>query len=483
VLFSSAIFVFFFLPLVLLVYAPLRGRARNAWLLAASLLFYAWGEQTQILLMLAVIAVNWALGLWAAERARPQRARAMLAAAVAFDLALLGVFKYADFAIANLNAVRAQHGADALAPWAIPLPIGISFFTFQALSYVIDVYRGDAPVQRSLSRFALYVSLFPQLIAGPIVRYRDVAAQIAERRLTREDFARGLRRFSTGLAKKLVVANTAAGAADAIFAIDPGELTAAVAWLGVVCYAIQIYFDFSGYSDMAIGLGRMLGFRFLENFDYPYISRSLTEFWRRWHISLSTWFRDYLYIPLGGNRHGAARTYRNLVIVFALCGLWHGASWNFALWGLYHGAFLVAERWRLGAVLARCPAWLAHSYALVAVLFGWVLFRAPSLAHAAEFAASMLGLSRADPSLHPLALYLTRDRALVLLLGALGSAPWLPWLRARADALELSLRPGAHAGFAAVRAVAGAVVALALLLGSAACLASGTHNPFIYFRF
>ena len=292
------------------------------------------------------------------------------------------VFKYADFLVGNLNALL---GPLRLAPLSLPgiaLPIGISFFTFQALSYVIDVYRREVPVQRNPFDLGLYIALFPQLIAGPIVRYHDVARQLVERVVTRQGFAYGVERFVVGLGKKVLIANTLAVQADLIFAIPADQLTAPVAWFGLVCYTLQIYFDFSGYSDMAIGLGYMFGFRFLENFSHPYVAQSITEFWRRWHISLSTWFRDYLYVPLGGNRGSALRTYRNLVLVFFLCGLWHGASWSFVVWGLLHGFLLVIERMGLGRLMARWPRALRHAWTLFFVMIAWVFFRADSLPQA-----------------------------------------------------------------------------------------------------
>jgi len=314
--FSSPIFLFLFLPIVLAVNFLLPIRLRNLWLLIMSLIFYGWGEPRFVLVMIASIVVNFALGLWVDRvRGRPA-ARRVMALGIALNIGLLAVYKYANFAVDNLNTVLAALGAAPIPLAPIALPIGISFFTFQAFSYVIDVERRDGPVQKNPLDVALFVSLFPQLIAGPIVRYRDVAAQIVERTIAREGFTRGVERFLIGLGKKMLIANTVAVPADAIFAIPADQLTAGVAWLGVVCYALQIYYDFSGYSDMAIGLGLMLGFHFLENFNYPYISRSMTEFWRRWHISLSTWFRDYLYIPLGGNQRAPARTYFNLVVTF-----------------------------------------------------------------------------------------------------------------------------------------------------------------------
>ncbi|MHC4201080.1 MAG: MBOAT family O-acyltransferase, partial [Planctomycetota bacterium] len=403
--FSSPIFLFLFLPFVLVLYViSVRRELRNPVLLVASLFFYAWGETWFVLIMVASMAANYLFGLWVDRvRERPW-AKLAVACAVVFNLGLLGAFKYANFLVDNLNALSSVVGIPPVGLGKVHLPIGISFFTFQAMSYVIDVYRRDAEVQRNPVNVALYISLFPQLIAGPIVRYRDVAKQLVERVMSREDFAYGVRRFIMGLAKKVLIANVVGGAADGIFGnphaspavagVPLGHLTPALAWLGVVCYTVQIYFDFSGYSDMAIGLGRMLGFRFLENFNYPYVSRSVREFWKRWHISLSTWFRDFLYVPLGGSRRTPARTHVNLVAVFLLCGLWHGASWTFAIWGLYHGVFLVAERTRFGRWIGSLPAPAGHLYTLLVVLAGWVIFRAETASQAAAFLAAMMGFAR-----------------------------------------------------------------------------------------
>ncbi len=474
--FSSPIFLFLFLPIVLAVNFLLPIRLRNLWLLIMSLIFYGWGEPRFVLVMIASIVVNFALGLWVDRvRGRPA-ARRVMALGIALNIGLLAVYKYANFAVDNLNTVLAALGAAPIPLAPIALPIGISFFTFQAFSYVIDVERRDGPVQKNPLDVALFVSLFPQLIAGPIVRYRDVAAQIVERTIAREGFTRGVERFLIGLGKKMLIANTVAVPADAIFAIPADQLTAGVAWLGVVCYALQIYYDFSGYSDMAIGLGLMLGFHFLENFNYPYISRSMTEFWRRWHISLSTWFRDYLYIPLGGNQRAPARTYFNLVVTFFLCGLWHGAAWTFVIWGLYHGLFLVIERLGAGRWLERWPAPARHGYALAVVLVGWVFFRSATLADAMRFLAAMAGLgSGSGIEYHP-ALYLNAELILILAAGIVGSTPLLPALarlRERIQAAGLGL---------AVEAVR--VLGLgAILWGSAMLMAAGTYNPFIYFRF
>ena len=474
--FSSPIFLFLFLPITLGVYFVLPKRARNIWLLAASLVFYGWGEPKFLVVMLASIACNFLLALRIARLADRRRARPVLIAAVAVNVGLLVIFKYTDFIVRSLDAGLVALSVPPLPVPAIALPIGISFFTFHALSYVIDVYRGDARALRNPFDMGLYISLFSQLIAGPIIRYHDIAAQLRERDVTRELFARGVQRFIVGLGKKVLIANTVAVSADLIFSIPGDQLTMGLAWLGVLCYALQIYFDFSGYSDMAIGLGLMFGFRFLENFNYPYISQSVTEFWRRWHISLSNWFRDYLYIPLGGNRVAPWRVYLNLLIVFFLCGLWHGASWTFVVWGLFHGAFLVIERIGLKRWMAAWPQALRHAYLLLVVMVSWVLFRADSLPAAGHFLAAMAGLSTASGIEHPIALYADRQIVLAVAVGIVGSAPVVPAARRWLEGFT---------GRGAVLASSiGDVATLACLLAaSVILLAAGTYNPFIYFRF
>jgi len=474
--FASPLFLFLFLPLTLAAYFVAPRAWRNGVLLVASLAFYAWGEAPYVALVLASVAFNGVMGMRIADATDPRARKRRLALAVAGNLGTLAVFKYANFAAANVNAIAPVFGVGPLAWAAIPLPLGISFFTFHAISYVVDVYKRNADAQRSLPTFALYILLFPQLIAGPIIRWRDIAAQLVTRESRLADFAYGVRRFILGLGKKTLIANTLGRTADAIFALPAAEVTAPVAWLGLACYTLQIYFDFSGYSDMAIGLMRMLGFRILENFNYPYVARSIREFWRRWHISLSNWFRDYLYIPLGGNQRGAWRAYRNLVVVFLLCGLWHGASWPFVLWGAWHGAFLVAERAGLARVLGR-SGHVAHAYALAAIMGGWVLFRCETLAHAIGYYAALAGLGTASPALHPLGQYLDALVASTLVVAVLFATPLAP-------------RVGLWRDKAATRGAIGAIVQgadvawLALVLAaSVALLAAGTYNPFIYFRF
>lgn len=484
--FSSQVFLFLFLPVLLSLHFVCPHRWRNALLLAASLLFYAWGGPTFLLLMLASISGNYLFGLWLDRIHGQSNARWVLALAITANLSALGYFKYAGFLAGVLQTFVSPLGIELPHLRKIELPIGISFFTFHAISYLIDIYRGVTRVQRRPANLALYVSLFPQLVAGPIVRYRDVAEQIlSKRQITVEQFATGVQRFVIGLAKKLLLANAVGQAADAVFGLPAGELTGPVAWLGVASYSLQIYFDFSGYSDMAVGLGMMFGFRFLENFNYPYISRSVTEFWRRWHISLSTWFRDYLYVPLGGNRLGPRRTYVNLLVVFLLCGLWHGASWNFIVWGLFHGCFLVLERSGWGRMLERAWAPLAHLYTLTAVAAGWVFFRADNLPHAMAVLQAMCGLGHSSGAGHSLRMFLDSGLVLTLSAGVFAAVPWLPALQGHLARLHerLQHRPGIAIVLDGLLATARVTALAGLLFAASANVTASTYNPFIYFRF
>jgi alginate O-acetyltransferase complex protein AlgI len=488
-LFTEPTFLFLFLPVLLGLYF-IRGSREHAaygnWLLlAASVIFYVKGGGWFTALMLGSIAFNYWMAI-AVDRVHGTPAAARrLAFAVVVNLVVLGIFKYANFFADNLNALLQLGQVQPIAVPRVLLPIGISFFTFHAISYVIDVSRRNATAQKSPVHAALYLLLFPQLIAGPIIRYRDIADQLARRVTSIDDFAYGVRRFVIGLAKKVLIANVVAGPADKVFALPANELSTGHAWLGIVCYTLQIYFDFSGYSDMAIGLGRMFGFRFPENFRWPYVATSVTAFWRRWHISLSTWFRDYLYIPLGGNRVSPARRYVNLVTVFFLCGLWHGASWNFVIWGLWHGTFLVIERLAQSrnqlpdrpmtrppdsGVLA-WPIW-PHLYTMAIVMIGWVFFRADTLGGAIAFLRSLAGVTPAVPSPYTVAWFLTPELWLALAAGAIGSTPWVPALAARIDAGR---------GWAVPLLNTAALAALLML--SIMSVAARTYNPFIYFRF
>lgn len=486
--FSSNLFLFLFLPVILAAYYLAPRPARNLWLLSASLLFYGWGGPRLLALLGASIVANHLLGAWVDRvRDRPAAARRVVTLAVVVNLAPLAWFKYAGFFCDAAAPLAELVGLPRLPHLEIALPIGISFFTFQALSYVIDVYRGEAKRSPSLVDTALYVSFFPQLVAGPIVRYCDVAEQMRSRHESTADFAAGIERFVVGLGKKVLVANSVGAATDLIFKIPTDELTAATAWLGIVCYTLQIYYDFSGYSDMAVGLGLMFGFRFVENFRYPYAARSVTEFWRRWHISLSVWFRDYVYIPLGGNRRGNVRTYFNLLTVFVLCGLWHGAGWTFLLWGLFHGLFLIVERAGLGRRLERAPSLVAHAYTLAAIMAGWVLFRAESLTQAGSYFATLAGFGPAASGAYHIGLYLDAGLAVVIVIGLIGSLPVVPrlrhWLATSRDALGdqtfATRSPARELALGGLR-----IAALGLLLATTSiALSAATYNPFIYFRF
>jgi len=474
VVFSSNLFLFIFLPLTLAGHFLAPKKLKNGFLLAMSLLFYAWGEPKVVLVMLASILFNWLMGLLA-DRFGPDSAnkwlrRLLLMITVAGNLGMLFYYKYFDFFISNVNRLAGT----AIPLRHIALPIGISFFTFQSLSYVLDLYMGKVNVQRNPFKLALYVALFPQLIAGPIVRYIDVNAQIDERHVTLEGFAEGIRRFAIGLVKKMLIANQTALIADQIFALPFGSASRGAVWLAVLCYAFQIYFDFSGYSDMAIGLGKMLGFDFLENFRYPYISRSITEFWRRWHISLSSWFRDYVYIPLGGNRRG--NRYFNLFVVFFLTGMWHGASWNYIVWGLWNGLFLIAEKPLMKtAFYQKIPAFIRWAVTMLLVLIGWVFFRIEDMGLCLEYLSVMFGFASAETAVYAASWFIGKKLIFVLGIAALAS---IPWKEAGRSGQKLTAFLQTTSGHIAVCAAS----AVLLLMGIMLCMTS-TYNPFIYFRF
>ncbi|MDR1990523.1 MAG: MBOAT family protein, partial [Acidobacteriaceae bacterium] len=428
--------------------------------------------------ILASIAFNYwmAIRVDRAHARSEKAAQTLVALAVAVNLFVLLYFKYANFVVDNLNALLGIAGVTPLEIPPVLLPIGISFFTFHAISYVVDVYRRDAIAQKSPVHAALYMLLFPQLVAGPIIRYREISHQLAERRVSLDDFAEGARRFIIGLGKKTLIANSVAGPADKIFSLPAAQLDAPHAWLGIVCYTLQIYFDFSGYSDMAIGLGRMFGFEFPENFRWPYISETIQEFWRRWHISLSSWFRDYLYVPLGGNRVTPARTYGNLVTVFFLCGLWHGASWNFVVWGLFHGAFLVLERLGLARIIKEMPAQIRHVYTLLVVMIGWVFFRADTLGYAWAYLQAMCGHAATEPTPFTMLYFLNTEVVLALVIGIIGSMPIISSARHMKERLS-------HAWPAFGLDLIGAVALMAVFFASILQVAAQSYSPFIYFRF
>ncbi len=465
--FSSLSFLTLFLPLTILLYFAVPRRFRNLLLFLASLIFYAWGEPVYIVLMLFSSVVDYSHGLLMEKfDGRPGVRRALLISSVVINLSLLGFFKYAGLVVSTLNAALSL----SIPVPGVALPVGISFYTFQTMSYSIDVYRRNCPAQRDPIAFGCYVTMFPQLIAGPIVRYVDVMREINDRRETFEGFYLGIRRFLVGLAKKLILANGVGMLWDSVSAQPAASLSALSAWLGVLAYAFQIYFDFSGYSDMAIGMGRMFGFQFPENFRYPYVSRSVSDFWRRWHITLSTWFREYLYIPLGGNRVCVPRNIFNLAVVWMATGLWHGASWNFLLWGAYFGAVLIAEKFLYGKALSRAPGFVGWAYTALVVLVGWVFFALDDLGRGAAYLGAMFGGGAGAVDAYALRALL--NYGAVLLLCAAASTPLasgaLERLRAR--------RPREHSALTYALVIAGFALCLIYVVDAG-------YNPFLYFRF
>lgn len=468
-LFSSTVFLFVFLPLVIFLYVSVRKNLKQYVLLFASLFFYAWGEPRYLAVMLFVCVVNYLTALGVDRAKSKGKKQFFLFTAVIANLGILGYFKYLNFFIENINELMKKN----IPVMDILMPIGISFFIFQSLSYVVDVYRKDVPAQRSFAKLALYISFFPQLIAGPIVKYHDIAYDLEHNDSRASDVIEGSRRFILGLSKKVLLANSLGAVADPIFNAGYAQADLGIAWLGAIAYSLQLFFDFSGYSDMAIGLGRIFGFHFLENFNYPYISKSITEFWRRWHISLGTWFKEYVYIPLGGNRKGRYRTYVNLLMVFFVTGMWHGASWNFIVWGLWHGLFIVLERM---AGIKKMPEahWeiFRHVYTILAFVTGWVMFRADTIGQGLGFLALMFGVRTGTAVSVGLPAYLSTKVIIVLIVALLVSAPIVPWLLERRSVLR---------GFWGQ--VIGDIGLLALLIISIAYLAASTYNPFIYFRF
>ena len=467
-LFSSIVFLFTFLPAVMILYYLLPVRFRNVILLLASLVFYAWGEPVYLFLMLLSILFNYFSGLDIARNLQDKRAaKRSLVFNLIINLAVLGFFKYEGFVLDTLNGILPVH----ISYHALPLPIGISFYTFQILSYIIDVYRGNVKVQTNLPNFALYVTMFPQLIAGPIVQYADVDEQLASREVSRTKFGEGSMYFIRGLAKKVLLANTSGMIFTEVSGLAKGNIAVMTAWLGAFAYMFQIYFDFSGYSDMAIGLGKMFGFEFNMNFNYPYVSKSITEFWRRWHISLSSWFRDYVYIPLGGNRVSKIKHIRNLLIVWFLTGLWHGAAWNFVAWGLYYGVILIIEKYFLSPVLDRLPDVVRHIYSIVLVVIGWVLFFSSSFGQAADYIRVMFGAGAhgfADRE----SMYLLTSNLILWLILIFGSTPLVHF---RYEHMLRSKKGNTT--------IINSVVYAALFIVCIAYLVTETYNPFLYFRF
>lgn len=472
-IFSSLLFLFRFLPAVLVCYYIVPRGLRNLVLFLFSLLFYAWGEPVYIILMVISILVSYTGGIVVdrmKRQGRPRAAKTVLVISSVISLSLLGFFKYADFVIGTVNGITGA-GLELL---EIALPIGISFYTFQTMSYTIDVYRGEAHVQKNLISFGAYVVMFPQLIAGPIVQYKTIDKQLRSRRETAEEFADGIHRFMIGLGKKVLLANNAGALWDSIQSMTYSEVPVLTAWMGLAAYTFQLYFDFSAYSDMAIGLGHMFGFRFLENFNYPYISRSITEFWRRWHISLSTWFRDYVYIPLGGNRVNPLRHVRNIIVVWLLTGFWHGASWNFVLWGIYYGVLLLLEKFVFGKFLKRLPSVLQHIYCMFFVMIGWNLFVFDDMRLGFGFMRALFG-GYGQGILNQETIYLLYNNAVLLVLLILGSTQ-IPKKLARGLIAVLN---GREAAVTVIRNVFYAVI----FFLSVAWLVDASYNPFLYFRF
>lgn len=464
-IFSSIPFLYYFLPCFLIVYLLIPLRAKNYFLLLASLVFYAWGEPKYVLLMIAAILVGYVCGL-GIERCRGEKSgKVWLVVGLVLSISILGFFKYTDFFIKSFNSMTGL----SLRTLRIALPVGISFYTFQIISYLIDVYRGDAHAQKNPVYFGAYVSMFPQLIAGPIVRYSDISREISSRHISLSDFADGLRRFILGLGKKIIIANVLGELCDAFLASS--DRSVAFCWLYAISFTLHIYFDFSAYSDMAIGLGRIMGFRFPENFNYPLISRSITEFWRRWHMTLGSWFRDYVYIPLGGNRCGKLKWLRNLAIVWFLTGMWHGASWNFIIWGVFFGVLLCLEKLWLYKHIEKLPV-LGHIYVLIAVVISFVIFNAEDMVSALEVIGGMFGLggslSGAEFS------YYLRSYGLTVLIAAIGATPL-------AKQAVSSLQKNSASNL--VISVAEPLVLALLLVVSTAYLVDGSFNPFLYFRF
>ncbi len=469
-LFSSMTFLFVFLPVTLAVYYLAPAQMRNLVMLAASLFFYAWGEPVYIILMLLSILMNYYCGLDIdGKRNSPQLARRSLIFAVAANVLVLGFFKYYGLIMETVNGTLPVD-----IPYRVlPLPIGISFYTFQALSYIVDVYRGEARAQKKFTWFASYICMFPQLIAGPIIRYVDIEEQLRQRSFGIVKFGRGAMFFIRGLAKKVVIANSIGTVYEQVMQLPVGTVSVLTSWVGCLAYAFQIYFDFSGYSDMAVGLGKMFGFEFRRNFHYPYVSKSITEFWRRWHISLSTWFREYVYIPLGGNRCGGQRNMVNLILVWALTGLWHGAEWNFLFWGLYYGVLLILEKHVWGALMDRLPGVIQHIYTFVLVMVGWVFFFSPDLGSALDYIGMMFGMGAcalADRQ----AVFLLTTHWLLFLLCILGSSS-IGWTILRA--FMESYKKGR------TQRIMSCVIYMGIFLVSVAFLVTETFNPFLYFRF
>ena len=472
-LFSSPIFLFLFLPVVLFTYYIIPNKFRNVFLLFMSLVFYTWGEKELVILIVLSTVIDFSAGL-IIESGRKKMG---LNLSLLFNLGILIYFKYSGFMFTNLADLLIQLNISVQNAYrfsSVVLPLGISFYTFQTMSYTIDVYRGDVKASRNFINFATYVTLFPQLIAGPIVRYKEIETALKTRRTTKEQFSRGIERFIIGLAKKMIIANNCAFLADGVFSLSGDDLTMPLAWLGAIAYSVQIYFDFSGYSDMAIGLGLMFGFEFPENFNFPYISKSIREFWTRWHITLSQWFRDYVYISLGGNRNN--NTYRNLFIVFFLTGLWHGANWSFLVWGIYHGLFLVLERLKLNKILNNAPNFIVHIYVILVLLISWVIFRSANIEDAFFYIMKMFSFDFSYNS-EFITFYLSTEVMIALTAAIIFSTPILSLLANKMN--RIARQNGQFQFMICIKASC----LLLLFAVSLMYVAVDSYNPFIYFRF
>lgn len=463
--FSSLVFLFVFLPLIICLYYLSKDKYKNYLLLVASLFFYAWGEPTYIVIMILSIIANFIFGRQVSIENKYRKI--WLTTSVIFNIGMLGVFKYTGFFIDNLNNI---FNLNIMNP-QIALPLGISFFTFQAMSYVIDVYRHDAKVQNNIFNMALYISLFPQLVAGPIVRYQTIADQIIEREHNLLKFEKGIGRFILGLSKKVILANSLGLLADSVFSTNINDIAILSSWLGIISYSLQIFFDFSGYSDMAIGLGQMFGFEFLENFNYPYISKSASEFWRRWHISLGSWFRDYVYIPLGGSRKGKVRTYINLFIVWFLTGFWHGASWTFIAWGLYFGILIAIEKAFLEKLLEKVWNPIRHIYLIIIVMIGWIFFRADNFNYAFGYIGSLFG-SKGQLLYNNDTLRYMNDYWYIIIISIIGSMPIFKILISKVKCKDTNIY---H--------IIKGLILMILFVYISITLVNSTYNPFLYFRF
>ena len=473
--FSSSVFIYLFFPITLFLYYITSERYKNIILLILSLIFYSWGEPKYIFLMLTFIGVNFIGGILIEELETNYKLKKLaIILFLGINLGILIVFKYSNFLIDNLNIVLSFVNIGTIQIKKILLPIGVSFITFHTMSYVIDVYRGKVKAQRNIINLALYISLFPQLVAGPIIRYHNIQEQIHKRSVTLENMSDGITRFIIGLGKKIIIANNVGFIANQIFDISANRLGSGVAWLGIICYTLQIYYDFSGYSDMAIGIGKMFGFEFSENFKYPYIAIGIEDFWRRWHISLSSWFKDYLYIPLGGNRKGKTKTYINLLIVFFCTGIWHGASWNFVVWGLFHGFFITMEKAKIIDLDKLKFNSVKYVYTILVFMIGWVFFRADNVTYAIEFIKAMFRFNSSYVDVYSVFAYIDNQSIIILLLGFIGVTPIVNNMMK-----GFKLRRCESLGFNTINMV---YVYLVFII-SLVYLASETYNPFIYFRF